>query len=372
MKVRLLVLLFLLLSCTIIGLLFSPRLEKGRHILVAGNITKTDQNDGKCITEISYIFAENIGRCAYQVGEYVSVSGRVEDSLIEKFKFKIQLSEAEIISIRQTGKRSFFDRVVFENINKFRDYCRGVYRSFLPKDESALVAGIVLGDKEDIGYDFYQKMIKSGSVHIVVASGFNLMLLTGMVMSLGFWFGGRLIVSLVSLLILYFYAVLTGMEPPVIRAWLMVLVLLVSQYLGRKQSGWWILFLSVWIMLVWDISLLWSISFQLSVAASIGLMVFAPFVVAHAEQKGLGKEFEWLERFSIVSTVAVMFLTVPIIWFHFGRVSLIGLLSNILILPLVPPVMILGALMLVAPSVFFMPTYALVHLIVKLIYFFGS
>jgi predicted membrane metal-binding protein len=78
-----------------------------------------------------------------------------------------------------------------------------------------------------------------------------------------------------------------------------------------------------------------------------------------------------MEKLSLVSTASTMLLCLPILWWNFGRISLIGLVSNVLVLPLVPPLMILGVGMLVLPDFLYLPTYALAHLLVRIIEFFG-
>ena len=86
----------------------------------------------------------------------------------------------------------------------------------------------------------------------------------------------------------------------------------------------------------------------------------------------LESEGMFLEKFGVISTVCTMILTAPIIWLAFGRFSIMGLFSNLFILPLVPVVMVFGVFMLVFPQIFFVPTYAVLHLIVLVIGFLGS
>lgn len=235
----------------------------------------------------------------------------------------------------------------------------------MPKKEAGLLAGIILGDKTDIGYDFYQEMVRSGSIHIVVASGYNVLLVGSVTLTLLFWFWKRRLAIWLAITLMVFYAILAGGEPPVVRAVLMAGFLYLSQSVGRMVDSVWFLFLSIWIMLVWEPGMITSVSFQLSVAASFGLMVIAPKLT---NRYSLTRLENWT---GLVSTASTMLLTAPILWVNFGRFSLIGLVSNVLILPLVPPLMLLGVGMLVLPDFLYLPTYALAHLLVRLIGFFG-
>jgi competence protein ComEC len=124
-------------------------------------------------------------------------------------------------------------------------------------------------------------------------------------------------------------------------------------------------------MVLFEPLLLLNVSFQLSMAASVGLMVVEPWV-----SKWLSNDHEKLSQVlsgsGILTSVSTMILTGSIIWWSFGRVSWVGVFSNIFILPFVPILMITGALMQVLPWVFSYPTYFIAHWMVEVIRFFGS
>ena len=246
------------------------------------------------------------------------------------------------------------------------------YKKFLPEPEAGLVAGVVLGYKKDIGQDFYDQMIRSGAVHIAVASGYNILLVGGLVLSVCFWFWRRSKAVIAALMAMIFYALLAGGEAPVVRAVWMAGFMYLGQVMGRGSLSYWSLMLTAWVMLMIEPALIASASFQLSVAASFGLMVIEPWMSRRAEKVVGEKLIGFLGSSGVMTTLSTMMVTLPIIWWHFGRMSLIGIVSNILILPMVPPLMILGAGMLVAPVVFSVPVYALAHWIVLVINFFGS
>lgn len=347
-------------------------MNQSGYVSYAGKVVREYQIDNKCIIEVGRIVANVDGKCKRDVGKYIYLSGTTDFRLITALKGKIDLVSATIDRETVANEAMPKMNIISFWLGSFLDYCMSLYTRYLPVRESALLSGIVFGQKEDIGYDFYQQMVRSGSIHIAVASGFNLMLLGGFVMYPLFYFWKRKVATVVAICLLFLYAVITGLEPPMIRAWLMISFLFVGLALGRKQEGWWALLVSVWVVLVWDMTMIASVSFQLSVAASVGLIVLAPFVSKIASELGYEVEVGFLEKSGFLSTFCAMILTTPIIWYHFGRVSFIGLLSNLFILPLVPPVMVLGLLMIVLPAVFYIPTYALLHALVLLIEFFGT
>ena len=332
-------------------------------------LEKLSERNKKLITWVRYLMP------AYMLDESVKKLPEIQhfNSLFQNLETtKKELDEANYAlvdsKINDTYSSGYFQGI----LARIRKYCIEEYAKYLPDDETGLLAGIVLGIKDNIRYDFYQEMIRSGAVHIAVASGFNLMLLYGFVSSGMFWLFGRKTVTWLLSFILYFYAMIAGLEPPIVRAWIMIVFLMFSQLLGRKLPSWWVLLVSGFLMLVWDIRLLSSVGFQLSMASSFALIVLLPFVKNFCEEKNLKPEFDFLEKLELVTTVLASAITLPIIYWHFGRVSLWGVLSNIFVLPLVPPLMVLGLLMLFAPAVFWIPTYVLSHTLVLLIHFFAN
>lgn len=365
MKSRYLILLFFLLIRFVIGYLDTNEFDNFQSLSLAGNIDKIYQKNNKCIIEMGVFIATSEDDCDNKEGDKVNVIGKMKREVLTNWQGKIvlEIEKKKTLAINDNRHDPIGMRGGY--LERFRNFCRNTWGKFVPKKEAGLLAGIILGDKSDIGYEFYQEMVRSGSIHIVVASGYNVLLVGSVALSLLFWIWKRSRAIWGAIGVMVFYAILAGGESPVVRAVLMAGLLFVSQIIGRRSDSIWMLFLTIWVMLVWEPSMLASISFQLSVVASVGLMVIAPWVINRYS-------LEQVEKLGLVSTASTMLLTAPILWWNFGRFSLIGLVSNVLILPLVPPVMALGVGMLVLPGFLYLPTYALAHLLVRLIEFFGS
>lgn len=148
-------------------------------------------------------------------------------------------------------------------------------------------------------------------------------------------------------------------------------MIFLAAIIGRKAISWWILLVAGWLMLLVEPLLLMNVSFQLSMAASFGLMVVEPFV-SKVLSSGNERLEEILGGSGVLTSLSTMIMTAPIIWWNFGRMSWISILSNILILPLVPILMIFGAGMQILPGLFSYPTYVVAHWMVEVIHFFGS
>lgn len=211
----------------------------------------------------------------------------------------------------------------------------------LPYPESALLSGILLGVQSSLPVNLKKELTATSTIHIVVVSGQNLTILAGFVMSLVTTLGRRKTL-VITLLVIVLYSLLTGLGVPVIRAAVMVTLTYLAQFFGRESAGRWVLVLTATAMLFINPNWLLNISFQLSFLATLGVVVVAPIIL------------EWLKfvpkilREDFAVSLSAQILTLPVIAFNFGQMSLIGLLVNSLILWTVSPVMIAGIFALAA------------------------
>lgn len=216
--------------------------------------------------------------------------------------------------------------------NKFRE----VINSNLPSPQSALLSGILLGDKISFSKEWKQKLANTGTSHIVAVSGMNIVMLAQILVVLGVWLGlWRQQALFFSLILIWLFIALIGFQPSAIRAGIMGSILIVCSILGRQGAGLRVLVLAVAVMLAIDPALLrYNLSFQLSVLATLGLIQLGPVIKSKVKLE------------VIASTISAQIFTLPLLIYTFGSVSLVGLPINILIVPLLPFVMILGIIFL--------------------------
>ncbi len=206
----------------------------------------------------------------------------------------------------------------------------------LPEPESSLLAGVVLGVKSTLPQDFYDALQKSGTLHVVVVSGTNVMYVISGLMYLGGFLSRPLRISL-TIATLLAYALMVGGGAAVWRATLMGLATLLALALGRRRLAQETLFLSAAILLLANPLGLWQIGFQLSFAATAGII----FLQDLLDQKlqVLPKKI----REGLVTTLAAQTAVLPIITYNFQTLSLVSPFSNLLIFSLVPILTIGGA-----------------------------
>ena len=196
-------------------------------------------------------------------------------------------------------------------------------------DPGVLLTGLVTGNDHALSEGRQGAFLRSGTTHITAVSGSNFALLLGFSTTAGRAFGWRrrLWWHLMTLTMLWGYAALVGFSPPSTRAALVASALVLAVRIGRKPDFLTLLLLSAAVMVVCDPAVLWRLSFQLSVAASLGLTAAIP---AAGPQGVLG----WL-RLAVLGTAVAQLATLPILLPATGTVSLLGIPANVLIAPAV-------------------------------------
>jgi competence protein ComEC len=219
-------------------------------------------------------------------------------------------------------------------LQKIRLSSIGIVDRNFSSPHSELLLGMLIGlDRLGEVPNFSENLRDTSTIHVVVVSGFNIALVFGLVTKiLGSEY--RLKNILIAQAVTLFYALLSGFEPPVVRALVMGSIVAWGKYSGRLIDGLRVLFFAAFVMVLISPAYLISASFQLSFAATLGLIVFSNTLSG-------GKIPEDLK-----STLSAQLLVWPIISLYFGKVSMIGIIVNPLILWTVPAATVLGGVFL--------------------------
>ena len=295
---------------------------------------------------------------AYAYGDLLSIRGELTQAGESgSFSYKAYLFHQGISALSQYARVELLQREqgnpLYAAIYRLRERSLLVARQIFPEPESALLRGVLLGDRSGISDELEQAYALTGTAHIIAISGFNMAVLAGLITKLftrklGAWRGGAL-----AILTLGFYTLLVGAGAPVLRAALTGSLGILGASINRRGSGLNSLGVVVCLMLLFNPHLPWDVGFQLSAAATIGILLFSAPLQARLER--------WLEarvgqaaaqRLSgaageyLLTTFAAQAFTLPLIVFHFQEVSPLFLLANPLVLPAQPLLMLLGMLAL--------------------------
>ena len=217
----------------------------------------------------------------------------------------------------------------------------------VPEPNSSLLGGLIFGAKQSLGTELLDDFRKVGLIHIVVLSGYNITIIAVGIFYLTSFLGRRKLGFVIGAVSILLFAIMVGLGATVIRACIMSLISILAVYLGRPADALRFLFIAGLLMLLWNpLLLFYDPSFQLSFMATLGLILFSPFIISYISKNKIGKYIpqKFGMREIVASTLAVQFFVLPLLIKMSGFVSLISFLVNPLVLPLVPWAMAFGAL----------------------------
>jgi competence protein ComEC len=210
-------------------------------------------------------------------------------------------------------------------------------RTLFPPRESGLLLGLAVGDTSQLDAGLEEDFRATGLGHLLAVSGQNVAMVLapviGMAILLRSSARARFMVGSGTVLV---FVLVTGLEPSVLRAGLMAVVAMAGVLWGRPRSPGSVLGAAVLILLVADPRLAGAVGFQLSVAATAGLLLLASPLAAR-----LGR----LPRpvaVAMATTLAAQAGVTPLLLYHFQVVPLGTLPANLLALPAVAPALLLG------------------------------
>lgn len=216
-----------------------------------------------------------------------------------------------------------------------------IINKYLPEPHSSLLNGILFGIDLKTTKEFYEKLKIVGLLHLVVLSGMNITLLTSIV-ELFTNFISKKMSILITILTIILFVFFVGIKAPILRAAFMSILTLVAIHTGRKSYPLYTLFLSFIFILIIYPKWIKSISFQLSYAATFGIILFGSSKIK--KTKSWFKNILNNIKANFKTSIAAQIFTAPIIFIYFKQVSLISPISNILVSFLIPYLMILGFL----------------------------
>jgi competence protein ComEC len=218
----------------------------------------------------------------------------------------------------------------------------GLLGRVIPEPEAGLATGILVGLRERVSREVSDDFTATGLTHVVAISGWNIALVAGIVTGLLRSAGlSRRPRSLLVVVAIAGYTLLAGAEASVVRAAVMGGVVIVARESGRAAGAAAALGLACWGLLLADPEMVGDIGLQLSLAATAGLLALGGPSEAAVSRITRGHAPRWFCETLGVS-LAAQLATLPLILFHFGRLSLISPLANLVIAPVVPLAM-LGA-----------------------------
>lgn len=247
----------------------------------------------------------------------VTITGTVEGD---------RLTQSKLINVHHSNN-------IFTNL---RSKLLSVYSKSLPKPHSSLIAGVTIGSKQLIDSNLYDKLKTSGTAHIVVASGMNVMLVAGFLFSLfnSFTHKSRAIIAAIAGI--WAYVIISGFDAPIVRAAIMGSITFTALALGRINHAKRALLLTIIVMLLINPNWITDLGFLLSLAATTGLIYFEPYIASK-----LSFVPNILKQ-DLSTTISAQIAVAPILYIYFGQFNILSPLINAAILWTIPPLTIIG------------------------------
>ena len=228
--------------------------------------------------------------------------------------------------------------VLYRLAASYRTQIENLYRRLgIEGDELAVLSALTLGDKTDLSESVRESYSVAGVSHVLALSGLHV----GLLYALAFFLlrplllggqSGRVLRSLLLILLLWLFAFFTGLSPSVVRSAAMFSIWALADLCGRQSFSLNTLALTAWLMLLVRPVWLFDVGFQLSFAAVLSILLFQPFLYRLCPVRHRAGTYLW----GLVSvSVAAQLGTAPLVLFYFSRFSTHFLLTNLLVVPLV-------------------------------------
>lgn len=287
----------------------------------------------------------------FSYGEVLNVSGALEipQNADGKFDYRMYLAKENVFyiskkpAIQKTGKNN--GSKIFFWILEFKKVIQRKIASSLPVPESGLLEGIIIGGSASLPKGVQEAFSRTGTTHIVAVSGYNVTIIAEYLMMLGiaiglwrrqsFWFATFGIAAFVFM---------CGLPASAVRAGVMGILILWAMKNGRlSNSGNAILFAASAMLIKNPLLLRYDAGFQLSFLATMGIIYFYPLIerISHPLLEN-GSAFFVMLFETLALTLSAQIFVLPILMYSFESLSIISLLANLLILPIISFSMMLG------------------------------
>ena len=223
-------------------------------------------------------------------------------------------------------------------LNRLTRHFTAGLQTALPEPQASFGSGLLIGQRTTLPPAILNQLALVGLVHIVAVSGYNVTILARAVARLKL--GSKYQQLILSLVLIGAFVLVTGFSASIVRAALVSLLSLWAWFYGRKIRPVVLIAFAAALTGLFNPFYVWSdLGWYLSFLAFFGVLVIAP-VISTRLFKRPAKNLTLV----LVETLAAEAMTLPLIMVSFGQLSLIALLANLLVVPLVPWAMLLATI----------------------------
>jgi len=305
-------------------------------------VKRLDQKDNILVTTGLYP--------RYDYGDKLEVTCKLQQpENFEGFAYDRYLARHDIYSVCYYPKIKLIEKdqanLLMSKILSIKSKLKNQINKNLPEPQASLFSAIILGSRRGIPQDLYDKFAAAGAAHLIAISGLHITIITAILMTLlsSLYISRKHAFYLITMMLIV-YLVIIGFPASAVRASIMAWMMMLAYQIGRlNTSSRALVFVATLMILINPKILRDDIGFQLSFLAVLGIIYFSP-------------TFEkWFEKLPntlgiksiLIMTFAAQVMTLPVVLYNFGRLSIISPITNILLLPVLPYLMIVSFITLI-------------------------
>jgi competence protein ComEC len=280
----------------------------------------------------------------FQYGDRVWVRGKVVSAEeFDGFDYPGFLAKSNIYALSRYPKvvvlKNHQGNWVYEKIFDLKSWFTKRIQQVYPEPESGLLLGLLIGARRGLPDLIREQFVRTGTSHVMAVSGFNIAIFIGGLSGLAFFFG-RKFTLFISFITIAVFVILVGPSGSVLRAAGMGYAMLLAINIGRLYFPLNIMLLVAGAMtLINPRILFWDVGFQLSLAATVGIILVYPLAKLYLDTKLKAVLFG-----PLVITLAATLFTLPLTLWQFEQLSVVGPVANVLLAPVIEIAMGFGAL----------------------------
>ncbi|MDR9457093.1 MAG: ComEC/Rec2 family competence protein [Salegentibacter sp.] len=335
-----------------------------QRYIIRAEAFRTEHQEAR-LTEGKLLLSTEKDATEFQVGDVLLLPYRPSDinSPLNPYQFdyknymekqavlkQLRINSAKILKINESSSPISFAENLRERIIK------KLQAASFSEAEQSIIQALLLGQRRDISRKIYDQYGAAGAVHILAVSGLHvgiiLLILNILLKPLESIKHGRLLKTILLLLLIWGFAHLAGLSPSVVRAVSMFSFVAVGMQLKRKTSVMNSLFISLFVLLLINPYFIFQVGFQLSYLAVFSIVAFQPFLYRLIRPKFKLIKYMWgLLTVSVAAQLGVL----PLSLFYFHQFPSLFFLSNLVILPALGIILGLGILVILLSLLNFLP-----------------
>ncbi len=236
----------------------------------------------------------------------------------------------------------FFEYLIFPS----KEFVVKTISTAMKGDEANFLTGLLLGDRTDLSEEIKSAFMNTGTIHVLAVSGSHVVLVAEIIfVVVGLLRFSRKPKTILAIAALIYYMFLTGATPSVVRATLMMIIMTIGKLFEERTDVYNVLGISAVIIFLIEPKQLFDVGFQLSFSAVFSIVYFYPklnaLITKIPEPLEELKIMQWLWQLFAVS-LAAQIGTIPFTAFYFGKISVVSLFANLVVVPLVGVIVTIG------------------------------